>query len=75
MLGILTGTAVVAVITFAEIPIGSWDSGLIALGPNLLVTAAAEWIRRSLARPAASRRSAGTPDHTPVAVAGGAPDA
>lgn len=40
--GITVGTVLVAVITFAEIPIGSWDSGLIALGPNLVVTAAVE---------------------------------
>lgn len=46
MLGMITGTAVVAIITFAEIPIGSWDSGLLALAPNLLVTFAAEAIRR-----------------------------
>jgi SSS family solute:Na+ symporter len=46
MLGMITGTAVVAIITFAEIPIGSWDSGLIALAPNILVTLAAEAVRR-----------------------------
>lgn len=47
MLGMITGTLVVAIITFAEIPIGSWDSGLLALAPNLLVTFIAETIRRT----------------------------
>lgn len=50
MLGMITGTAVVAIITFAEIPIGSWDSGLLALAPNLLITFAAEAIRRGRLR-------------------------
>ncbi|MBT2551693.1 hypothetical protein [Arthrobacter sp. ISL-5] len=51
MAGIITGTVTVAVITFAEIPIGNWDSGLIALAPNLAVTLVAELIRRRLKRP------------------------
>lgn len=50
MLGMITGTAVVVIITFAEIPIGSWDSGLIALAPNLLVAFGAEAIRRAMKR-------------------------
>lgn len=75
MLGILTGTAVVAVITFAEIPIGSWDSGLIALAPNLLVTATAEWVRRSRRTPGAARRVADPVGQAPVAVSGGVPEA
>jgi SSS family solute:Na+ symporter len=54
MAGIIAGTITVAVVTFAEIPIGSWDSGLLALAPNLAVTAIAEVIRR--------RRK---PGHTP----------
>lgn len=51
MAGIITGTVTVAVITFAEIPIGNWDSGLIALAPNLTVTIVAELIRRRLKGP------------------------
>jgi SSS family solute:Na+ symporter len=47
MMGMITGTAVVATIAFAEIPIGSWDSGLIALAPNILVTLFAEAVRRT----------------------------
>ena len=46
-LSIIAGSATVAIITFAGIPIGSWDSGLIALAPNLLVLVAAEAIRRA----------------------------
>ncbi len=46
-LSIATGALTVAVITFAEIPIGSWDSGLIALVPNLVVLIVAEAIRRA----------------------------
>lgn len=46
-LGILAGTLTVAVITFANIPTGGIDSGLIALAPNLVVLAVAELVRRS----------------------------
>ena len=48
--GIVAGTITVAVITFAEIPIGSWDSGLVALGPNLIVMAVVELIVRATRR-------------------------
>jgi SSS family solute:Na+ symporter len=54
LLGVVTGVLVVAWITFFEIPIGSWDSGFIALGPNLIVLVIAEAIRRRLRRPAAT---------------------
>jgi solute:Na+ symporter, SSS family len=47
LLSVVTGVVVVALITFFEVPIGSWDSGFIALGPNLLVLVVAEAIRRS----------------------------
>jgi SSS family solute:Na+ symporter len=46
--GIVVGVLVVSWITFFEIPIGSWDSGFIALGPNLVVLVIAEVIRRRL---------------------------
>lgn len=54
LLGLVVGVVTVAWITFFEIPIGSWDSGLIALAPNLVVLVVAEGIRRA----AASTRSA-----------------
>jgi SSS family solute:Na+ symporter len=56
--GIVVGTATVAVITFAEIPIGSWDSGLIALAPNIMVLAAVELVIRARRRSAGSAVSA-----------------
>ena len=46
LLGIVVGTLCVAILTFANIPLGEWDSGLIALAPNLAVTAVAEAFRR-----------------------------
>lgn len=46
-LSIIVGSLTVAVITFANIPIGSWDSGLIALAPNVIVLVVAEAIRRA----------------------------
>ena len=46
LLGLVVGVVVVAWITFFEIPIGSWDSGLIALAPNLVVLVVAEAVRR-----------------------------
>lgn len=55
ILGMATGVVVVAWLTFAKVDIGSWDSGLIALAPNLIVMAIAEIIRRS-------RSSAGSGD-------------
>jgi SSS family solute:Na+ symporter len=48
LLGLLTGVLLVAWLTFFEVPIGTWDSGLIALGPNVLVVAVAEVVRRRL---------------------------
>ncbi|QGN57313.1 sodium:solute symporter [Nostocoides sp. HKS02] len=48
MLGMVVGVVTVAWITFFEIPIGSWDSGLIALAPNLAVLAVAELVRRRM---------------------------
>ena len=48
--GIVAGTVTVAVITFAEVPIGNWDSGLIALAPNLMVLAAVELVVRARRR-------------------------
>jgi SSS family solute:Na+ symporter len=50
--GIVVGVLVVSWITFFEIPIGSWDSGFIALGPNIVVLVVAEVVRRRLPRPA-----------------------
>ena len=50
--GIVVGVLVVSWITFFEIPIGSWDSGFIALGPNLVVLVVGEAIRRRLPRKA-----------------------
>ncbi|OPX09842.1 sodium:solute symporter [Mycobacterium sp. AT1] len=55
MSGTVVGTLVVVVLTFADIPIGSWDSGLIGLGPNLVVLAIVELLVR------AGRRGAGSP--------------
>jgi SSS family solute:Na+ symporter len=55
LLSVVTGVVVVACITFFEVPIGSWDSGFIALGPNLVVLVIAEAIRRRL-----HRRAVGT---------------
>lgn len=54
LLSVVTGVLVVAWITFFEIPIGSWDSGFIALAPNLIVLVIAEAIRRRLRAPAAT---------------------
>ncbi|MFT4042979.1 MAG: sodium:solute symporter family protein [Gordonia sp. (in: high G+C Gram-positive bacteria)] len=42
MSGIVVGTLTVIVLTYAQIPIGSWDSGLIALVPNLVVVGLVE---------------------------------
>ena len=57
----MAGTITVAVITFAEIPIGSWDSGLVALGPNLIVMAVVELMVR-----ATRRNSPAVPAVTPT---------
>ena len=46
-LSILAGSVTVAVLTFANVPLGSWDSGLIALAPNLIVLVVAEAVRRA----------------------------
>lgn len=48
LLGLVTGVLLVAWLSFFEIAIGTWDSGLIALGPNILVVAVAEAVRRRL---------------------------
>jgi SSS family solute:Na+ symporter len=45
---VIARVLVVSWTTFFEIPIGSWDSGFIALGPNLVVLVIAEVIRRRL---------------------------
>lgn len=45
--GILAGSLTVVVITFAGIPIGSLDSGLIGLVPNTLALLGAEAVRRA----------------------------
>ncbi|OBC07444.1 sodium:solute symporter [Mycobacterium sp. 852013-50091_SCH5140682] len=52
LIGIVIGVLVVSWITFFEIPIGSWDSGFIALGPNIAAVIVAEAIRRRMPRPA-----------------------
>ncbi len=44
--GIVVGTLLVAIITFAELPIGTWDSGFLALIPNLVIVAVVEAIVR-----------------------------
>jgi solute:Na+ symporter, SSS family len=46
LLGIVVGTVCVAVLTFGNVPLGEWDSGLVSLVPNLVVTAVAELVRR-----------------------------
>lgn len=59
VLGLVVGVATVAWITFFEVSIGSWDSGLIALAPNVLVLLVAEaYRRRTREDPNHSRRSA-----------------
>lgn len=50
LLGIVVGVLTVAWLTFFSVPIGNWDSGFIALGPNLVVLLAAEAIRRLAGR-------------------------
>jgi solute:Na+ symporter, SSS family len=62
MSGTVVGTLTVVVITFAEIPIGSWDSGLIALVPNLIVLGAVELAVRG------RRRHTGIPSAAPALV-------
>lgn len=49
MSGALAGLVSVIVLTFADIPIGSWDSGLISLAPNLVVLVTVECVRRLVA--------------------------
>lgn len=61
--GIVVGTLTVGWLTFWEVPIGNWDSGFIALGPNLVVTVVVELIVRARSR---STRS------TPTGAADGA---
>ncbi|MFW0794741.1 sodium:solute symporter family protein [Gordonia sp. CPCC 205515] len=47
MLGAITGIVSVIVLTFADINVGSWDTGLVSLLPNVIVVAVAEVIRRT----------------------------
>ncbi|MFD6517940.1 sodium:solute symporter [Rhodococcus sp. NPDC060176] len=46
MVGIATGLIALVMITFLPLPIGSWDSGLVALGPNILALVCCELLRR-----------------------------
>ncbi|CAM5477379.1 sodium:solute symporter [Streptomyces spiroverticillatus] len=46
LLGIVTGVAVLAWLTFGGTDIGTWDAGLIALAPNLVVTVVAQLVVR-----------------------------
>lgn len=48
--GIVAGVLTVAIITFANIGIGTWDSGFIALAPNLIVFAIIEGVMRATGR-------------------------
>ncbi len=48
--GIIVGTLLVAIIAFAEVPIGTWDSGFLALIPNLVVFGIVELIVRMVRR-------------------------
>ncbi|WP_436326906.1 sodium:solute symporter family protein [Brevibacterium sp. FAM 27836] len=48
--GIVVGTLLVAIIAFTEMPIGTWDSGFLALIPNLVVFGAVEVIVRMVRR-------------------------
>jgi len=45
--GLIAGTLTVIVITFGNIPHGSWDSGFIALAPNLVLFGVVEAISRA----------------------------
>lgn len=47
LLGILSGVAALTWLTFGGVDVGTVDPGLIALAPNLIVTAVAELVRRS----------------------------
>ncbi|MFJ6214963.1 sodium:solute symporter [Streptomyces sp. NPDC092296] len=58
LLGIVTGVAVLTWLTFGGVNVGSWDAGLLALVPNLLVTFGAQAI--------ASRRRAQPPAAAPA---------
>lgn len=48
LLGAIAGISSVIFLTFGDVSIGSWDSGLVSLAPNLLVLGVAEAIRRTL---------------------------
>lgn len=47
LLGILTGVGVLVWLTFGGVDVGTVDTGLIALAPNLVVTAVAQLVVRS----------------------------
>ncbi|MFE2376762.1 sodium:solute symporter [Streptomyces sp. NPDC059398] len=47
LLGILTGVAVLTWLTFGDVDLGTMDPGLVALLPNLAVTAVAQLVVRS----------------------------
>ena len=51
LLGLVTGVLLVGWMTFFDVPIGNWDSGFIALGPNIAVVVVAELIRRRMHQP------------------------
>ncbi|MGW1990964.1 sodium:solute symporter family protein [Embleya sp. NPDC001921] len=57
LLGITTGIGVLSWLTFAHVDVGSWDAGLIALAPNLVVTLGAYllWPRRPDREPTPER--------------------
>lgn len=47
LLGILTGVGVLIWLTFGSVDVGTVDTGLIALVPNLVVTTVAQLVVRS----------------------------
>lgn len=59
--GLVAGTLFVAVVTFANIPLGSWDSGLVGLGLNVLVFGAVEAIVRATRGPRTDTEAEGIP--------------
>lgn len=67
LLGAIVGITSVIVITLAEIPLGSWDSGLVSLAPNLIVLVVAEALRRVFAK---ARDDVPAQVAAPVVVAG-----
>lgn len=57
-LGIVVGTVTVGIITFADLPIGTWDSGFLALIPNLVVFGVVETTVRMAHRSRATLQEA-----------------